>query len=118
VSAMKRLRALSVRQPFAELIMRRKKRFEYRSRATNVRGRVYVYASLNPRPWMDWRTLKADWTVPIGVVIGTVEIVGCRPSRRWGFAWELRSPRRLKRPMVSKAHPQPVWFFPFGRPEG
>jgi hypothetical protein len=37
-------RALSIRQPFAELIMRGKKDIEYRSRQTHIRERVFVYA--------------------------------------------------------------------------
>ena len=40
------MRALSVRQPFAELILRGIKTVEYRSRATNIIGeRFYIYAS-------------------------------------------------------------------------
>jgi hypothetical protein len=35
-------RALSIRQPYVELILRGKKREEYRSRQTHVRGRVYT----------------------------------------------------------------------------
>ena len=37
--------ALSVRQPQAEAIMRGVKAIEYRSRPTNIRGRVYSYAA-------------------------------------------------------------------------
>ena len=36
--------ALSIRQPYVEMILTRKKRIEYRSRRTHVRGRVYLYA--------------------------------------------------------------------------
>jgi superfamily I DNA/RNA helicase len=39
-------RALSVRQPWAELIMRGEKTIEVRSLRTNIRGRVHIYASL------------------------------------------------------------------------
>ena len=38
--------ALSIRQPHAEAIMRGKKKIECRSRSTNARGRVRVYAAL------------------------------------------------------------------------
>ncbi|MBK8128074.1 MAG: ASCH domain-containing protein [bacterium] len=37
--------ALSVRQPYAEQIMRGEKQFEYRNQITHKRGRVYIYAS-------------------------------------------------------------------------
>ena len=40
------MRALSIRQPYAELILRRIKTVEYRSRPTRVIGRrFHVYAS-------------------------------------------------------------------------
>ena len=39
------MRALSVRQPYAELIVRGAKKIEYRSTPTSIRERVYVYAA-------------------------------------------------------------------------
>ena len=41
-----KMRALSIRQPHAEAILRGVKTTEYRSRATKIRGRIYIYASL------------------------------------------------------------------------
>ena len=38
-------RAISIRQPYVELILQGKKKFEYRSQPTNIRERVYLYAS-------------------------------------------------------------------------
>ena len=38
--------AISIRQPFVEMILRGNKTIEYRSRKTNIRERVYLYASL------------------------------------------------------------------------
>lgn len=40
------MRALSIRQPHAEAIMRGVKQVEFQSRATKIRGRLYIYASL------------------------------------------------------------------------
>ncbi|MCH8823433.1 MAG: ASCH domain-containing protein [Planctomycetes bacterium] len=43
------MRALSIRQPYAELILRGEKTIEYRSRPTKIIGeRFYIYAS---RKW-------------------------------------------------------------------
>lgn len=43
------MRALSIRQPYAELILRGIKRIEYRSRPTKIIGeRFYIYAA---RKW-------------------------------------------------------------------
>ena len=40
------MRALSIRQPYAELILRGIKKIEYRSRRTRIIGeRFYIYAS-------------------------------------------------------------------------
>jgi len=113
---MKRLRAISIRQPFVEQIMRRTKRFEYRSRPTKIHGRVYIYASLRPRPIVDWRGTGLDpQDVPLGKIVGTVEIVGCKRLRPGEYAWALQAPKRLKRPIEPVGHPQPVWFYPFGK---
>ncbi len=43
----KNTRALSIRQPYAELIMLGEKDTEYRGRATKVRGQIAIYASLS-----------------------------------------------------------------------
>ncbi|MEZ4767088.1 MAG: ASCH domain-containing protein [Caldilineales bacterium] len=37
--------SLSIRQPYAEQILRGKKRIEYRSRPTKIWGRIYIYAA-------------------------------------------------------------------------
>lgn len=108
------MRALSVRQPYAELNLRGEKRWEYRSVPTNVRGRVYIYAS---KTLADGETfeecgLSAE-ELPTGVIVGTVKIAGCREVRE-GFAWRLEHPIRAKRKMNPRNHPQPVWFYPFG----
>ncbi|WP_160167073.1 ASCH domain-containing protein [Rhodopirellula baltica] len=41
------LKALSVRQPWAELILRGHNTVEFRSQITKIRGRVYVYVALD-----------------------------------------------------------------------
>lgn len=71
----KKTRALSIRQPWAELIMRGNKDEEYRSRATKVRGRIAIYASLSKEdlPEAEDNGLDPD-ELPRGVIIGTVEL--------------------------------------------
>ena len=105
------LRALSIRQPWAEQILRGEKTVEYRSRPTNIRGEVYIYASLaNPDPGED-----GDADLPRGLVVGTVEITGCS-GMEGEYEWELQNPKRLVEPVAPREHPQPVWFYPFGQP--
>lgn len=49
---------------------------------------------------------------PPGVIVGTVEVVGCRKVRG-EYEWDLAKPIRLKRPLKPKNHPQPAWLYPF-----
>jgi hypothetical protein len=113
---MQKLRAVSIRQPFAEQVMTGRKKAEYRTMPTRLRERVYVYASLKPRPSEDWRGMKVGpEDVPLGKIIGTVEIVGCRQLRDGTYAWAFKSPQRLRKPVPPRAHPQPVIWFPFGK---
>lgn len=56
------MRALSIRQPYAELILRGIKTIEYRSRPTSIIGeRFYIYAS---RTWAGVRPIASDNLVP------------------------------------------------------
>ncbi len=107
------LRALSIRQPWADLILRGEKTVEYRSQATNIRGKVYIYASLaKPEPGDE----QIEGDLPRGLIIGTIEIADCE-SGDGDFEWILSNPQRLAEPIAPKEQPQPVWFYPFGRPE-
>ena len=105
--------ALSIRQPYAELILRGVKCFEYRSRPTHQRGRVYVYAAKQEGDPSGYRKLRcAPEDLPRGVLVGTVEIVNCTGTPG-DYRWHLARPRRLRRPRRPKNHPQPAWFQPF-----
>jgi len=110
---MKRLRALSIRQPYAELILRGEKKIEYRSMRTLIRERVYIYASLTPGWHEDWEQLKMQpGDLPTGVLVGTVEITDCT-GEPGDYEWHLGKPERLERYLKPKKHPQPSWFYPF-----
>jgi hypothetical protein len=105
-------RALSVRQPYADQILRGRKRIEYRGRVTNLRERVYIYASLTPAErdeWDDYGREPGD--LPTGVIIGSVEIGGCRwdPDLEW-YEWLLSKPKRVRPYRHPKNQPQPgIW---------
>jgi len=53
-----KMKALSIRQPWAELIMRGNKKIEYRSKPTKVRERVYIYASFTPADIEDFEDIR------------------------------------------------------------
>jgi len=115
----KKRRALSIRQPHAEAILRGIKNVEYRSRSTNIRGTIYIYASLG-RYSRDIESemmheyeigdVKCD-ELPRGVIVGTVDLYDCDDCD-----WYLSSPIRAKCLEKPIAQPQPVWFYPFGKP--
>lgn len=118
--ATKNLRALSIRQPHAEAIMRGIKKIEYRSIRTNIRGRVQIYASLGrftkeedaeDMKLYKIRDISCD-DLPRGVLIGTVEISDCT-EHDGEFHWHLRKPERAGQMLKPKKQPQPVWFNPF-----
>lgn len=100
-------RALSVRQPFADQIMSGEKAEEFRSQPTNVRGRIYIYASLGGAPRVDDGRTR-------GAVIGEVTLAGCRQDGAYGggYAWELRDPVRWTTPRAPVNRANPVWFRP------
>lgn len=107
------MRALSIRQPYAELILRGEKKIEYRSRPTNIRGRVYIYASQTPGNAKDFEDMAATiGDFPTGVIVGTVEIINCTVEQR-ECHWHLARPERLAYPIKPDNHPQPAWFYPF-----
>jgi len=117
-----KLKALSVRQPYAEAIIDGRKKIEYRSHETHVREVIYIYASLTREDeYLGGGIYQTTDHLPIGVIIGTVEVYDCRVRKKnkGQFEWLLRNPRRFAKPIKPNLdeHPQPIWFYPFGKPE-
>lgn len=74
------MRALSVRQPFATLIVGGFKTLEVRSWATTHRGELLICATAKPNNWFlkDGGDLAL---MPAGGMLGIVRVVDCRPMR-------------------------------------
>jgi len=109
------VRAISIRQPYVELILNKRKRFEYRSQPTRITGPVLIYASLTAADSpSDWRKVQREpGTLPVGKIVGTVEIVGCRwDPVRGAYAYALRNPRRLRRHLTATNQPCPRFWRP------
>lgn len=107
--------AISIRQPFVELILRGVKKREFRSGPTNLRERVYLYASIRPADWPEeWRRVgKRPGELPTAAILGSVEIVDCRWDERVeDWAYVLERPKRLARPRYVTNHPQPRFWLP------
>ena len=111
----KLLRAISIRQPFVELILKGKKLKEYRSRLTHIRERVYVYASLTPSPYEeDWEEVgKKKGSLPTGFIVGSVEVVNCVYDDDYDcYAYVLENPKRLRKHLKATNQPQPGFWRP------
>ena|GEM_PF-1158379 len=110
------VRALSIRQPHAEAILRGVKMIEYRSGPTKIRGRILIYASLGRYSAKDESAMMADYGIgdvgcgdlPRGVLVGSVELFDCV-----GGDWHVRKPERAEKLVQPTKQPQPVWFYPF-----
>lgn len=94
-----RIRCISVRQPYAEAILRGEKVREFRSRPVKP-GPLAVHASLSIseegcRLHPECRTPDA----PLGSVVGLVEVVACEEASPGRFSWLLANPRRLSAPV-------------------
>lgn len=99
--------ALSIKQPWADQIIYGVKKIEHRSRETRIRGTVYVYATKRPEPGGDFSRL------PLGFIIGTIEIYDCRQDRAAGYKWLLRSPVAYENPAsYDGGVPQPSFWRP------
>ncbi len=113
-------RALSIRQPYAELILRGIKRIEYRSRPTRILGeRFYIYTARIPGPALAgvrccaaFRNSQADprnsaTKKPFNHKISLTELTGlwCFPAisaitrpHPWTGAWLSAPPVRILPP--------------------
>ena len=110
---MKILRAISIRQPYAEQTLRGTKLREFRSVNTSIRERVWIYASA--RPAADaaaWRAVgKEPGDLATGVIVGSVVIAGVDERGPDDFAYRLKDPRRC-RPRKVRNQPQPRFWRP------
>jgi ASCH domain len=107
--ALKKCRALTVRQPWAWLIVNGYKDVENRSWATRQRGDILIHAGMSKTDLNEsvLKALRSRFSIHFpntflhGGVIGVVEILDCKKgtSSRWHqcglIGWVLAEPRRL-----------------------
>jgi hypothetical protein len=116
------MRALSIRQPHAEAILRGVKPVEYRNRRTHIRGRILIYASMGKDSPAEVTVAMAAYGItdcrcedlPTGVLVGTVELYDCTGQEQ-DYQLQVRNPERAEELIKPANHPQPSWFFPFER---
>lgn len=94
-----RIYCLSIRQPYAEAILRGLKTEEYRTWPTRQRGLIAIHASktIQGEALEHFPQLTRE-TLTTGALLGVVEVVECEPDGCGGFVWSLANPRRLRHP--------------------
>jgi hypothetical protein len=88
------MKALTIRQPWADLILAGVKTREYRSWRVDYRGPLLIHAAKRKEPFAE-----VPRSTPRGGFVGVVDLVNiivledADPSKR--YAWVLVSPRRI-----------------------
>ncbi|MGH9795169.1 MAG: ASCH domain-containing protein [Candidatus Acidiferrales bacterium] len=103
---------MSIQQPWAELILRGRKRFELRTWTRDYRGPLVIHASGKVDSWAAWELGLNPEKLPTGAFVGVATVSDIRPytredarllkARRAGFgwfpyyfSWVLGKPRRI-----------------------
>ncbi len=107
------MKALSFRQPWAELVLQGRKTMDLRTYNTPYRGRMAIHASQTVESDPCWENDLNPDNLDSGGIVGTVELVNVMPldeatyrehqaahlgSRRWReglYGWVLAHPERL-----------------------
>jgi hypothetical protein len=95
------MKVLTVRQPWAELIVSGRKDVENRTRRTNHRGLLAIHAGLG----FDDHEPPVRRVLDFGAIIGVVDVVDCTQGSRSRWAlplqwhWLLANARRLSKPI-------------------
>jgi hypothetical protein len=111
------MKALSIRQPWAELILQGRKTIELRTWSTPYRGRLLIHAGKKV-DYDDCGQYGLDpASLTTGALVGTVELTGIRTFNWWQWrwlrkqhlgagpfyadvlGWELSDPQRLAEPV-------------------
>lgn len=73
------MKVLTIKQPWATLIMQKDKRFEFRSWKTNYRGELLIHAGkgVDKEAMVRLKKYLPD-NLPYGKILGKVNLVNCR----------------------------------------
>lgn len=113
------MKALTICQPYAELIARGEKVIENRTWFTRYRGPLAIHAGLS-RSWLEPGSRFSERNLPFGAVVAIADLVDCCQVKQLRGAlathkhalgpwcWVLQNVRRIEEPFPVPGH-QGLW---------
>lgn len=116
------MKVLTIKQPWASLIIENYKKYEFRGWKTNYRGKILIHAGMNIEKDMLKRFENYNLNCITGAIIGEAELVDCilidkklndelisidkvvygRSNHVEKYAWKLENIKRYKEPIYIK----------------
>lgn len=116
------MKALTVKEPWASLIMSGYKKYEFRGWKTNYRGKLLIHAGMSLEKDMVKRFEDYNLDYKMGYILGEVELVDCilvdedfnkklldenkvvygRSNHTEKYAWKLENVVKYKEPIPCK----------------
>ena len=119
------MKVLTIKQPWASLIMQGDKRFEFRSWQTKYRGELLIHAGEGiDKDAMKRLAKYLPENIPLGKILGKVKLVDCikmtpefkemllkenneiytKSSFEENYGWQLKDVEVFKEPIEAKGH--------------
>lgn len=119
------MKVLTIKQPWATLIMQGDKRFEFRSWQTKYRGELLIHAGKGiDKDAMKRLAKYLPENIPLGKILGKVKLVDCikmtpefkemllkenneiytKSSFEENYGWQLKDVEVFKEPIEAKGH--------------
>ncbi len=117
------MKTLTIKEPWASLIINGYKKYEFRSWKTSYRGKILIHSSINSDKCALSNFKKLNLTYTNGHIIGEATIKDCLPitkelnnklikenklvygnNKRNGYAWELTNIKKYSKKISAKGH--------------
>ena len=116
------MKTLTIKQPWASLIVEKHKLYEFRSWKTNYRGKILIHAGMSLEKDMLERFKDYNLKYELGAIIGEAELVDCilvdkefndkirsidpivygRSNHTETYAWKLQNIKKYDNPIPAK----------------
>lgn len=123
------MKALTIKQPWASLIVNEYKKYEFRSWKTNYRGKVLIHAGLSKENDIINKVQSYNLEYINGAIIGEADIVDCIPVDKefdqnlkqidsivygndhvGNYAWKLENIKKYDKPIYVKGK-LGLWYY-------